>query len=101
MRARIVPAGWAVVRGTSSRQLRHVSPQFVCVVLFRRLSSRATTVRRGLECLHMLGVLVCEETEEKDRNGKEHTVLRYRLADWFNEETLLNVTARSQVRKCE
>ena len=50
----------------------------------------------------MLGVLVCEETEElvceeteeKDRNGKEHTVLRYRLADWFDEETLLNMTAQ-------
>ena len=36
----------------------------------------------------MLGVLVCEETEElvceeteeKDRNGKEHTVLRYSAA---------------------
>jgi hypothetical protein len=28
--------------GTSSRQRRHVSLQFVCVVLFRRLSSRVT-----------------------------------------------------------
>ena len=46
MRATIVPPPAAPgVRGTSSRQLRHVSLQFVRVVLFRRLSSRATAVR--------------------------------------------------------
>ena len=54
----------------------------------KRISKPRNTVRRGLECLHMLGVLVCEETEETDSDGKEHTVWRYRLADDFDEETL-------------
>ena len=41
----------------------------------------------------MLGALVCEETEETDQNGKEHIVSRYRLADEFDEDTLLGMTA--------
>ena len=66
----------------------------------KRISQPRNTVRRGLECLHMLGALVCEETEETDRNGKEHTVWRYRLADEFDEDTLQGITPK-QVQKCE
>jgi hypothetical protein len=39
----------------------------------------------------MLGVLACEETEEEGRDGKTRTVLRYRLAENFDEDTLQNV----------
>ena len=58
----------------------------------KRISKPRNTVRRGLECLHMLGALACEETEETDRDGKEHTVWRYRLADGFDEDTLQSMT---------
>ena len=59
----------------------------------KRISQPRNTVRRGLECLHMLGALVCDETEDVDRNGKVYTMWRYRLADGFDQETLLSVTA--------
>ena len=59
----------------------------------KRISQPRNTVRRGLECLHMLGALVCDETEDVDRNGKFYTIFRYRLADKLDKETLLNVTA--------
>ena len=38
----------------------------------KRISQPRNTVRRGLECLHMLGALACDETEETGRDGKEH-----------------------------
>jgi hypothetical protein len=59
----------------------------------KRISQPRNTVRRGLECLHMLGTLVCEETEEDDLNGKKHIVWRYALAEDLDQETLLSVTA--------
>jgi hypothetical protein len=59
----------------------------------KRVSQPRNTVRRGLECLHMLGALVCDETEDVDRNGKFYTIFRYRLADGLDKETLLSVTA--------
>jgi hypothetical protein len=40
----------------------------------------------------MLGALVCDETEDVDRNGKFYTIFRYRLADNLDKETLLSVT---------
>ena len=58
----------------------------------KRISKPRNTVRRGLECLHMLGALACEETEETGRDGKEHVVWRYRLADGFDRDTLQSVT---------
>lgn len=58
----------------------------------KRISQPKTTVRRGLECLHMLGALVCEETEKTGSDGKEYTVSRYRLADGFDRDTLRSVT---------
>jgi hypothetical protein len=57
----------------------------------KRISQPRNTVRRGLECLHMLGTLVCDETEETDRNGRERTISRYRLADGLDRETLQSV----------
>ena len=83
------PAGWAIVRGTSSRSASPRLPSVRTCRVVQTIEQPGNTVRRGLECLHMRGVLVCEETEElvceeteeKDRNGKEHTVWRYRLAD--------------------
>ena len=61
----------------------------------KRVCMPRTTVRRGLECLHMLRALVCEEAEEISRNNKEYTVVRYRLADGLDQETLLSVTGRT------
>ena len=58
----------------------------------KRISKPRNTVRRGLECLHVLGALACEETEETGRDGKEHVVWRYRLADGFDRDTLQSVT---------
>jgi hypothetical protein len=59
----------------------------------KRLSMPRNTVRRGLDCLHLLGALTCEETKEKgDDDDKEHTVWRYRLAAGFDQDTLLTVT---------
>ena len=40
----------------------------------------------------MLGSLICEESEEVGRDGKAHTVWRYRLAGEFDRETLRIVT---------
>jgi hypothetical protein len=58
----------------------------------KRISQPRNTVRRGVECLHMLGTLVCVETDETDRNGTIRTVFRYRLADGFDKATLLDAT---------
>jgi hypothetical protein len=58
----------------------------------KRISKPRNTVRRGLECLHMLGALACEESEETGRDGKEHVVWRYRLANGFDRDTLQSVT---------
>lgn len=54
----------------------------------KRLSVPRTTVRRELECMYALRLLYCEETEEIGRDGKEHTIWRYRLADDYDEQTL-------------
>ena len=37
----------------------------------KRISKPRNTVRRGLECLHMLGALACDETEETGRDDKD------------------------------
>jgi hypothetical protein len=58
----------------------------------KRLSMPRNTVRRGLETLQLLGALTCDETKETGSDGKEKTVWRYRLADGFDEATLLSVT---------
>lgn len=54
----------------------------------RRISKPRNTVRRELECLHMLGVLCCGETQETGSDGKEHSVWRYSLAAGFDQATL-------------
>jgi hypothetical protein len=54
----------------------------------KRISRPRNTVRRELECMHMLGLLCCDETEETGKDGKEHTIWHYRLADDYDEETL-------------
>jgi hypothetical protein len=54
----------------------------------KRISKPRNTVRRELECLHMLQLLRCDETQEKDSQGKEYTVWRYRLDDDFDVATL-------------
>jgi hypothetical protein len=59
----------------------------------KRISQPRTTVRRGLECLHALGALHCEETEDVDYTGKLYTIYRYRLADTIDQTTLLSVAA--------
>jgi hypothetical protein len=58
----------------------------------KRIFQPRNTVRRGLECLHMLRALVCEETEETGRDGKVLAVWRYRLADGLDQQTLQSVT---------
>ena len=54
----------------------------------KRISQPRSTVRRELECLHMLGLLCCDESEEQDASGKTYTIQRYRLADSFDAATL-------------
>jgi len=54
----------------------------------KRISKPRNTVRRELEGMHMLGLLRCDETEDVGKDGKEHTIWRYRLADDYDEETL-------------
>jgi bifunctional DNA primase/polymerase-like protein len=64
------------------------NPDTLATDVRKRISKPSRTVRRELECLHMLGVLRCDETQETDREGKERTIWRYRLADDFDAETL-------------
>jgi hypothetical protein len=54
----------------------------------KRISKPRNTVRRELECLHALGLLRCDETEEIGNDGKERSIWRYRLAADYDEETL-------------
>jgi hypothetical protein len=54
----------------------------------KRISKPRNTVRRELECLHMLQLLRCDETQEKDSQGKEYTIWRYRLDEDFDVATL-------------
>ena len=54
----------------------------------KRISKPRNTVRRELECLHMLGLLRCDETEHTGSDGKVLTIWRYRLADDYDKQTL-------------
>jgi hypothetical protein len=78
----------------------------------KRISKPRNTVRRELECMHMLGLLCCDESEKTDRDGKDYTVWHYRLADDYDEETLRTMASKppagrgcfeqpKAVRKCE
>jgi hypothetical protein len=60
----------------------------------RRIGRPRHTVRRELEALHMLRLLQCEETDERDRKGKViRTIYKYSLATAFDRDTLLAMTA--------
>jgi hypothetical protein len=60
----------------------------------RRIGRPRHTVRRELEALHMLRLLQCEETDEKNEKGKVvRTIYEYSLADAFDRATLLAMTA--------
>jgi hypothetical protein len=54
----------------------------------KRISKPRNTVRRELDCLHMLGLLHCAETEDLAYDGKRITRWHYRLADDYDEATL-------------
>jgi hypothetical protein len=63
----------------------------------RRIGRPRHTVRRELEALHMLRLLQCEETDDKNDKGKVvRTIYQYSLADAFDRETLLAMTARPE-----
>jgi Bifunctional DNA primase/polymerase, N-terminal len=66
-----------------------------------RVSKPRNTVRRTLECLHMLRALECVESVETDRGGVARTVWRYSLSAEFDSTTLLNVTERQAGGKPE
>jgi hypothetical protein len=60
----------------------------------RRIGRPRHTVRRELEALHMLRLLQCEETDEQDKKGKVvKTIYKYSLANAFDQDTLLAMTA--------
>src|SRR5262249_28479864 len=60
----------------------------------RRIGRPRHTVRRELEALHMLRLLQCEETDEENDKGKVvGTSYEYSLADAFDQDTLLAMTA--------
>jgi hypothetical protein len=54
----------------------------------KRISKPRNTVRRELECMHMLGLLRCVETEDLAYDGKKITRWHYHLADDYDEPTL-------------
>jgi hypothetical protein len=60
----------------------------------RRIGRPRHTVRRELEALHMLRLLQCEESDETNDKGKVvRTIYEYSLADGFDRDTLLAMTA--------
>ena len=65
----------------------------------KRISKPRNTVRRELECMHMLGLLRCDETEETGSDGKEHTIWRYRLADDYDVETLQTMADKPPLKE--
>src|SRR5262245_39626082 len=59
----------------------------------RRIGRPRHTVRRELEALHMLRLLQCQETDEKNDKGKVvRTIYEYSLDDKFDQDTLLAMT---------
>jgi hypothetical protein len=60
----------------------------------KRISKPRNTVRRELECLHMLGVLTCDEEEKVGDDGKKHTTWHYQLAGDYDVKTLLAMAGR-------
>lgn len=64
------------------------NPQSTLRDVRRRISKPRNTVRRELECMHMLGLLRCDETDQIGNDGKEYTIWHYRLADDYDEKTL-------------
>lgn len=56
--------------------------------VYRRLNRPRTTVKRGLDVLHMLRLLHCTEVSTVIA-GKRHTVQSYRLDAGFDQATLL------------
>jgi Bifunctional DNA primase/polymerase, N-terminal len=68
------------------------NPESQLVDVRKRISKPRNTVRRELECMHMLGLLRCDETDDIGSDGKRYTIWRYRLADDYDEETLRAMT---------
>lgn len=68
------------------------NPESQLVDVRKRISKPRNTVRRELECMHMLGLLRCDETDDVGSDGKRYTIWRYRLADDYDEETLRAMT---------
>jgi hypothetical protein len=54
----------------------------------KRISKPRNTVRRELDCLHMLDLLRCDETSHTGSDGKRFTIWRYRLTEKCDETTL-------------
>jgi len=59
----------------------------------RRIGRPRHTVRRELEALHMLRLLQCQESDEKNEKGKVvGMIYEYSLSKAFDRETLLAMT---------
>jgi hypothetical protein len=66
----------------------------------KRINKPWTTVKREMDALNFLGILVCEEdTIQGYGGGKDKTIWRYRLAPEFDRDTLLAMADHHQ--KCE
>lgn len=52
------------------------------------------TVKREMDALTMLGMLVCDEETTTDDDKKERTIWRYDLAEGFDRKTLLAMAGR-------
>jgi hypothetical protein len=57
----------------------------------KRIVKPHRTVRRELEALHTLGLLLCDEEQTTNNDGKTQTIWRYSLADGFDRDTLLRM----------
>jgi hypothetical protein len=64
------------------------NPGSQAVDVRKRISKPRNTVRRELECMHMLGLFRCVETEDIAFDGKRITHSHYHLADDYDEATL-------------
>ena len=66
----------------------------------RRIGRPRHTVRRELEALHMLRLLQCKETDEKNDKGKVvRTIYKYSLGAKFDRDTVLAMTATPEPPK--
>jgi hypothetical protein len=62
----------------------------------RRINKPWRTVKREMEALNHIGILICEEEMQAGMGdgGKDKTIWRYRLSPQFDRATLLAMTGK-------